>query len=99
MHGRGETNLARFLQDTTCPEYKAIMLSLNTYEFVACGIRTGAFSEKVYKRLRCTLLIRDWESFEGFVTEFRKLRGGGAFFQDFEWLYKRWKKSPLKVDS
>lgn len=98
MHEKDETNLARYLQDTNSAEYKAILKCINTYEFVASGIRTNAFSEVVYKRLRCFLLIKDWEALEGFVAEFRKLRGHATFFQDFEWLYRRWKKNPLKED-
>lgn len=98
MHDDGETNLARFLHDRTSVEYKAIMVALDHYEFTAAGIRTKAFSEEVFKRLRCSVLIRDWESFRGFVDEFRKLKGKNTFFQDFEWLYRRWKKKPLRTD-
>ena len=95
MHEHHESNLARFLQDKDSVEYKAIMVALNTYEFVSCGIRTKAFSEEVYKRLRYSTVIRDWESFRGFVIEFRKEKARDSFFQDFEWLYDRWKKDPL----
>lgn len=98
MHENKEDNLARYLNDKESEQYKAIMLSLNSYEFVACGIKTGAFSDKVYKRLRYSTLIRDWKAFEGFVIEFRKKHEheGDTFFQDFEWLYKKWKRKPLK---
>ena len=99
MHDDHEKNLARFLQDPTCEEYKAILLALNTYEFIASGIRTNAFNEKVYKRLRWSMIIKDWEAFEGFVIEFRNTEGRNSFFQDFEWLYKRWKGSPLRTDN
>ena len=98
MHENGETNLARHLNLPDSTEYKAILLALNTYEFIASGIRTNAFSESVYKRLRFSTVIRDWESFEGFVTEFRKQKKRDTFFQDLEWLYHRWKKNPLKCD-
>jgi hypothetical protein len=99
MHERGETNLAKYLQTTDSEEYKAILLTLNTYEFVACGIRTAAFSEEVYKRLRCSTALKDWESLKGFVTEFRRIKGKQTFFQDFEWLYLRWNADPLKENN
>jgi hypothetical protein len=99
MHEREASNFARYLDDTDCEEYKAIMRTLNAYEFVASGIRERAFSEAVYKRLRCSTLIKDWEAFQGFVIEFRKQKSKRTFFQDFEWLYKRWSQQPLKADS
>lgn len=98
MHDKGEDNLARYLDANESEQYKAMMLWLNNYEFIACGIKLGAFSERIYKRLRCTMLIRDWEAWEGFVVEFRNRRRGETFFQDFEWLYRKWKKNPLKPD-
>jgi len=97
LHERGEGNLARFLQDSDSEEYDAILTALNTYEFVSCGIRSKAFSEEIYKRLRYSTVLRDWKAFEGFVIEFRKQKNSDSFFQEFEWLYERWKKSPVKI--
>ena len=99
LHDREASNYARYLDSTDSEEYKAIMLTLNAYEFVASGIREKAFSEAVYKRLRCSTLIRDWESFQAFVIEFRKQKSRKTFFQDFEWLYKRWTQQPLRSDT
>jgi hypothetical protein len=99
MHERGENNLARYLDHPESDEYKAIMLCLNNYEFIACGIKLEAFSEKIYKRLKCSMVIRDWEAWEGFVIEFRKQKKGDTFFQDFQWLYEKWKKDPLKPNT
>jgi len=93
---RGETNLAKHLDHPASAEYGHILYALNTYEFVAVGIKTKAFSEKTYKRLRCSTFIADWECFRGFVTEIRKAKNLPTLFQDSEWLYDRWKKDPLK---
>jgi hypothetical protein len=99
MHENHETNLARHLQDPNSEQYKAILLVLNTYEFIASGIRTHAFDDEVHKRLRFSAVIRDWESLKGFVADFRIQKGKTTLFQDFEWLYQQWKKDPLKADS
>ena len=97
MHERLDMNLSRYLQDTNSAEYKAILLALNTYEFVAAGVRTKAFDEVVYKRLRCSTVLRDWEAFRGFIIEFRNMHANKqTLFQDFEWLAKRWKAAPLE---
>lgn len=99
MHEDGEKNLARHLQDPNCEQYKAILAVLNAYEFVASGIRSGAFHEGTYKRLRYFNLRRDWDALCGFVQEFRRSKGSATLFQDFQWLNGRWAKDPLKADN
>ena len=46
---------ARFL-DTEHQEFDNIRFVLNRLEFIAQGIRVGAFEEKIYKDLNCTKL-------------------------------------------
>jgi hypothetical protein len=99
MHENHETNFAKHLQNHDSDEFKAILLVLNTYEFIGSGIRTHAFDEGVHKRLRCSSVIKDWEALDGFVADFRIQKQKQTLFQDFEWLYERWKKNPLKADS
>jgi hypothetical protein len=96
-----DTTFATFLDNKDSLEHKNIMRVLNTHEFVACGIREKAYDEKLYKRMQCSVIIRDWDAFCGFVMEFRKSKQSGAserstFYQDFEWLATRWKADPLK---
>jgi hypothetical protein len=77
-------------------EYQAILDVLNAYEFVASGIRQGAFDEHVYKRVFCTMLTRDWKALAGFVQEIRNRVNHPTLFQDFEELAARWDRKPLK---
>ena len=79
-------------------ENDAILVVLNSHEFVAMGVREGAFDEKTYKRLRWSSLVRDWNALETYVAEFRKSRERPTLFQEFELLAKRWKKDPLKKE-
>ena len=78
-------------------EYQAILDVLNAYEFVSSGIREGAFDEKIYKRVFCSMLIRDWEATAGFVLELRNTTGKKTLFQDYEKLARRWERRPLKM--
>lgn len=78
-------------------ENEAILMVLNNHEFVASGIREGAFEEMTYKRSWCHVLIRDWDALSTFVTEFRKSRQRPTLYKEFEWLATRWKANPLKV--
>ena len=77
-------------------ERKAILLVLNNHEFIAVGVRLGAFDENVYKELQCTNVIRLYDNVAGFIQETRRIAGKDTLFQDFEALAKRWKKNPIR---
>lgn len=74
----------------------AILKVLNNQEFVAVGIRLGAFDEKVYKELQCSNVLKIWRATSGFVFELRKQTGHDTIFQDLEKLADRWSKAPIK---
>jgi hypothetical protein len=98
MHIDGEPNLAKHIGNPDSPEFKAILLVLNTHEFVASGIRSNALDEHVYKRLRFSTLRKDWDGLCGFILEFRRVRASKTLYQDFQWLNDRWENCPLKAD-
>ena len=72
-------------------EKQAILLVLNNYEFMAAGIRCGAFDEDMYKRMSRSLLVRDWDSLSAFVHELRRTEERPALFVEMEWLANRWR--------
>jgi len=76
-----------------------VLTILNNYEFIALGIREKALDEDVYKRAHYSMLMRDWRATQAFITEFRTQNNTPTTFQEFEYLYKRWIKRPLKKDS
>jgi hypothetical protein len=96
LHAQQKGNFARYLDQRGSPEYMAIMKTLNNYEFIAIGIRAGAFDEKIIKRMQFSITSRDWESLCPFINELRTQTKIDTLFQEFEWLGKRWTKSPLK---
>lgn len=77
-------------------ERRAILKALNNHEFIAVGIRLGAFDEKVYKQMQYNNVLKMWNVTSGFIYELRKIDGKGTLFQDFENLADRWAKKPLK---
>ncbi|HEY6350210.1 MAG TPA: DUF4760 domain-containing protein [Candidatus Angelobacter sp.] len=100
---RDTQNLAQYISNTDTDQFRTILKILNSHEFAACGIRGRAYHEKLYKRMQCSTVIRDWDALSGFVAEFRRANKhrtadgtGMSFYQDFEWLAIRWKKHPLK---
>ena len=74
----------------------AILNVLNNLEFIAVGIRLGAFDEKVYKQLQCSNLLKIWNATAGFIHELRRVSGRNTVFQDIEHLAHKWEKSPIK---
>lgn len=79
-------------------EAQAILTVLNFREFVAAGIREKAFDEEMYKRIQYSVIVRDWNSFEGFIRELRKARDRPTLFQEFQLLAERWIRKPLSTD-
>lgn len=75
---------------------KDILKVLNNQEFIAVGIRMGAFDENVYKEMQCTNVLRLWHVSRGFIHELRQNDQKETIFQDFENLSCRWAKEPLK---
>jgi Domain of unknown function (DUF4760) len=96
LHAQKKGNFARYLDQKDSPEYLAIMKTLNNYEFLATGIRAGAFDEKIIKRMQYSIAVRDWESLCPFINELRAQTRIDTLFQEFEWMGKRWKKKPLR---
>jgi hypothetical protein len=85
---------------------RAILNVLNSFEFMAAGLRTGAFDEKTYKRILSNTVITQWDLFQEFVRKYRekyknenkrpKGVNPATLFQDFETLAQKWSKDPLK---
>ena len=82
--------------DKNTEQRKAILKVLNTHEFIAVGVRMGAFDEKVYKQMQCSNVLRLWSSSCGFIHELRKADQKETLFQDFERLAHRWEKKPIQ---
>lgn len=78
------------------PQRRTILHVLNNQEFIAVGIRLGAFDEKVYKQMQCSNVIKLWSATSGFIHEIRKIDRKNTIFQDFEKLSKRWEANPIK---
>ena len=77
-------------------ERRKILHVLNNQEFIAVGIRLGAFDEKVYKQMQCSNVLKLWTATSGFIHELRKIDKKNTLFQDFEKLANRWEQNPIK---
>lgn len=81
---------------TGSEDLRCVLRVLNNHEFIACGIRSEAFSESVYKQMQCSNLLKVYRSSKPMIDDLRRKHSIPTLFQDFEWLAERWKASPLK---
>lgn len=78
---------------------------LNRYEFIALGIRTGAFDEEMYKNLQCSNILKLWGHVKPLIELIRQEtfidgKPRATFYQEFENLAVKWEKNPIKkIDS
>ena len=77
-------------------ENHAILDILNNYEFMAAGIREGAFDEEIYKRMKCSLKIQDWNTLDIYIQALRKRELRPKLFCEFEWLATKWEQEKSK---
>lgn len=69
---------------------------LNNYEFIATGIKEGAFDEEIYKRVTRSLFLKDWNGMCSWIVELRRITGVETIYSEFEWLAMRWKNNHIK---
>ena len=90
-------DIPNLLSEAGLADRKILLHILSRYEFIATGVREGAFDAKIYKRMYYTNVIADWDKLETFVRELRINRNNNTPFQELERLVRNWKKHPLKA--
>lgn len=73
-------------------ENEVIMSILNHYEFIASGIFEKALDEKIYKRMKKGVFVRDWKSLEPYVMELRRKENRPQIYIETQRLAEKWEK-------
>lgn len=73
-----------------------IQYCLNFYERLAVSIKNGSYHEQMIKEVFYSSIVQNFEYSEPFIKALREKKGRNSYYQEFEWLAKRWKKSPLR---
>jgi hypothetical protein len=94
---RSGLDIPNLLSEAGLADRKILLHVLSRYEFIATGVREGAFDARIYKRMYYTNVITDWDKLETFVLELRINRNNNTPFQELERLVRKWKKHPLKA--
>lgn len=72
-------------------EHSKVLRVLNNYEYVSVGILVGAFNEEIYKRMKRSALIRDWDALCPYVYHLRQKYAKPKLYIELETLATRWK--------
>lgn len=73
-----------------------VLFVLNRLEFIAQGIRVGAFEEKIFKDLKCTNFLKLWRAVNPLISEIRRKKEVYTYFQEIEWLAVRWERNKIE---
>lgn len=84
------------LTDDEVNQGRKIQYILNFYERVAVSIKSGIYDENMIKKTSYTTVIETFETAEPLIKAIREKIRSDLTYQEYEWLYKRWKRSPLK---
>lgn len=73
-------------------DHSKVMRVLNNYEYVSVGILVGAFNEEIYKRMKRSALIRDWDALCPYVYHLRQKYSKPKLYVELEALATKWKQ-------
>lgn len=87
------------LSDEEKDERLKIQYCLNFYERLSVSIKNGSYDEVMIKQVFYSSIVQNYEISEPFIKALREQKRRNTYYQEFEWLAKRWKKKPLKSKS
>lgn len=76
--------------------YKKILYLLNFYERVAVSIKNNIYDEVMVKEVSYSTVLSTYAKAAHLIEAIRELEGKKTCYQEFEWLYNKWKLDPLK---
>jgi len=96
---RAGLDIPHLLSEAGIEDRRVIFAVLNHYEFMASGLKTGAFDKKVYKRMYFSQVVNDWKDLYSFIKAFRASRKLYTAYQDIEELANEWAINRLPANS
>ncbi|MBB1201646.1 DUF4760 domain-containing protein [Enterobacteriaceae bacterium 89] len=76
-------------------ERQQLVYCLNFYERLAVGILHGIYHEKMIKEVFYNSIINNYVIAEPFINAIREKEKRGTYYQEYEYLVRRWRKAPL----
>lgn len=79
-------------------EGRRVQYILNFYERVAVSIKAGIYDENMIKQTSFSTVIDTFETADPMIKAIREKSRSTTAYQEYEWLYKRWKRCPLATN-
>lgn len=76
-------------------EGRRVQYILNFYERVAVSIKAGIYDEKMIKKTSFSTVMDTYETADPMIRAIREKARSSTVYQEYEWLYNRWKRCPL----
>lgn len=76
-------------------ERQKLVYCLNFYERLAVGIHHGIYHEKMIKQVFYSSITNNFAIAEPFINAIREKERRRTYYQEYEYLVKRWRKAPL----
>lgn len=77
-------------------ERKEIVYCLSFYERVAVSVKNKTYDETMIKEVFFSSVVNNFDISEPLIKAIREKENKSTYFKEYEWLAKRWKRSPLK---
>jgi hypothetical protein len=91
----GKGKISKDLKDAEDDtDRNALRRVLNHYEFIATGLRNGDFDERLVRDSERAAILTLFEKSQDFIWNLRDARRRITIYENIEWLYSRWEKSP-----
>ncbi|MBT0387694.1 DUF4760 domain-containing protein [Morganella morganii subsp. morganii] len=84
------------LETEDAEDRRHIHYYLNFFERVAVSVKSKIYNEDMLKKVFYSTAVKNYESAEPFIRGLRAKFNSQTYYQEYEWLVKRWKASPLK---
>lgn len=78
-------------------ERQSIIYCLNFYERLAVSISNGIYHEAMIKEVFYNSIVNYFYIAEPFIKALREKEQKETYYQEYEWLAKKWKREPLMV--
>ncbi|MDE9527880.1 DUF4760 domain-containing protein [Xenorhabdus bovienii] len=84
------------LTNDEAEDRRSIHYFLNFFERAAISIQHKTYDEAMLKKTLYSAAVKNYDIVEPFIKALREKFNSQTYYQEYEWLAKRWQKEPLK---
>ncbi|MGV7962045.1 DUF4760 domain-containing protein [Photorhabdus tasmaniensis] len=86
------------LTEEDTEDRRQIHYFLNFFERVSVNVKNNIYDECMLKEVLYSTAVKNFEIVEPFIKALREKFNSQTYYQEYEWLAKRWQTDPLKIN-